>query len=71
MHRLAEQSVPLLVIHSDTDALIPISHGYRLANAYGPAVQTYFVSGARHVQSYLLDPSTYLARLTQFFDRAE
>ncbi len=71
VHRLTEQGVPLLVIHSDTDALIPISHGYRLADAYGPAVQTYFVSGALHVQSYLLDPPTSLARLTQFFDRAE
>jgi uncharacterized protein len=71
VHRLTEQGVPLLIIHSDTDALIPISHGYRLAEAYGPAIQTYFVSGARHVQSYLLDPPTYLARLTQFLDRAE
>jgi pimeloyl-ACP methyl ester carboxylesterase len=71
VHRLTEQGVPLLVIHNDTDALIPISHGYRLADAYGPAVQTYFVSGALHVQSYLLDPPTSLARLTQFFDRAE
>jgi uncharacterized protein len=71
VHRLAEHGVPLLVIHSDADALIPISHGHRLAATYGPRVQTYFVSGAQHVQSYLLDPATYLARLTQFFDRAE
>ncbi len=69
--RLAARGVPLLVLHGDSDTLVPISHGHRLAAAYGPTAETLFVPGAEHVVSYATDPAGYLERLTDFFDHTE
>jgi len=71
MAMLATQRTPLLVIHGEADRLVPASHGRRIADAYGPRAETLFVPGAGHVGSYSIDPTTYLARLTAFFDGAE
>jgi pimeloyl-ACP methyl ester carboxylesterase len=68
---LAARGVPLLVIHGEGDTLVPVGHGRRLAAAYGPGVETYFVPGAAHVGSFKVDPETYLARLTAFLAGAE
>lgn len=68
---LAARGVPLLVIHGDADTTVPVSHGQRIAAAYGPNVETYFVPGAEHVRSYLANPSAYVSRLTAFLDRSE
>jgi uncharacterized protein len=67
---LAARGVPLLVIHGEADSTIPISHGYRIAAAYGPGVQTLFVPGAGHVHSYESEPTLYLSRLEAFFTNA-
>jgi pimeloyl-ACP methyl ester carboxylesterase len=63
---LAARGVPLLVIHGEADAFIPVRHGHRLAAAYGPRVETYFVPGADHTGGYKADPAAYLARLSAF-----
>jgi len=65
---LAARGVPLLVIHGEADATVPVDHGYRLAAAYGAGAQTLFVPGAGHVRSYATEPETYLARVIAFFD---
>lgn len=71
LHGIATRGIPLLVIHGEADALVPVDHGHRLAAAYGPHAETLFVPGAEHANSYNVDPATYLARLSDFFDRAE
>jgi pimeloyl-ACP methyl ester carboxylesterase len=63
---LAARRVPLLVIHGEADTTIPVDHGRRIANAYGPGVQTLFVPGAEHVQSYESNPALYLSTLEAF-----
>jgi pimeloyl-ACP methyl ester carboxylesterase len=68
---LAARATPLLVVHGDRDDWVPQGHGRRLAAAYGAAAETAFIAGAGHVGAYALDPSTYLARLLAFLDRAE
>lgn len=68
---LAARGVPLLVIHGEADTTIPVSHGHRLAAAYGPKMESYFVPGAGHVGSYSANPAAYLAHLTAFLDRSE
>jgi fermentation-respiration switch protein FrsA (DUF1100 family) len=68
---LAARGVPLLAIHGEADSTIPISHGRRIAAAYGPSVATWFVAGAEHVQSYESAPAAYLARLNTFLNAAE
>ena len=65
---LAAHSVPLLVIHGEADSTIPFTHGQRIAAAFGPGVQTYFVPGAEHVRSYETDPATYMRTLEAFLD---
>jgi pimeloyl-ACP methyl ester carboxylesterase len=64
--RLAAAGVPLLVIHGLDDTYVPPSHGVRLAAAYGPKAQTYFVPGAGHVEGRQVDPQAYDARLRDF-----
>ena len=68
---LAARGVPLLVIHGGADSTIPVSHGRRIAAAYGPSVETLFVPGAEHVRSYESNSTLYLATLNAFFNRAE
>jgi pimeloyl-ACP methyl ester carboxylesterase len=67
---LAARGVPLLVVHGGRDSWVPPSHGRRLAAAYGPGAETYFVPGAEHVGSYAADPGAYLARLLPFLAEA-
>lgn len=68
---LASRGVPLMIIHGEADTTVPVSHGRRLAAAYGPKVETYFVPRAEHVVSYVADPKTYLSKLTTFLDKTE
>jgi pimeloyl-ACP methyl ester carboxylesterase len=65
---LRARGARLLVIHGDADAVIPQRHGRLIAAAYGPGAQTWWVSGAPHVGSYVRQPGDYLARLTTFLD---
>jgi pimeloyl-ACP methyl ester carboxylesterase len=67
---MASRGVPLLVIHGDADPTVPVSHGHRIAAAYGEGVETLFVPGAGHVRSYETNPATYLARVIALFDQA-
>ena len=66
--QLGKRQVPLLVIHGDDDALVPIAHGRRLAARYGVGVWTWFVPGAAHVGAYAANPSLYLRRVDGFLD---
>jgi pimeloyl-ACP methyl ester carboxylesterase len=67
--QLAARGTALLVIHAEADPLVPASHGRRLAAAYGPRAETLFVQSTTHVGSHAADPTTYLSRLTAFFER--
>jgi pimeloyl-ACP methyl ester carboxylesterase len=64
---LAERGVPLLVIHGEDDAVVPPEHGQRLAEAYGAAARTRFVSGAVHVGAFATEPEAYVDALLEFF----
>jgi uncharacterized protein len=65
---LRSQGTRLLVIHSDTDPIVPPYHGRQIAAAYGPGVETWWVSGANHTGIYKQHPEDYLARLTSFLN---
>ena len=71
MAALAARGTPVLIVQGDADHFVAPGHGRRLAAAYGPGAETYFVPGARHVLSYEADPTTYLDRLTRFLAAAE
>ncbi len=71
MQSLAARGTPLLIIHGEGDTTVPVSHARRLAAAYGPKAETYYVPRAEHVGSYLSDPKTYLSKVTTFLDKSE
>jgi fermentation-respiration switch protein FrsA (DUF1100 family) len=66
---LAERGLPLLVIHGTADSVIRFEYGQRLAAAYGPAIETYFVPHADHLRAYEGDPNAYMLQLVEFFSR--
>lgn len=65
---LAGRGVRLLVIHGEADGMVPVEHGRRIAAAYGPGVESYFVPGADHVAAYSANPGLYMERLSRFLD---
>ncbi len=68
--RLAALSLPLLVVHSADDKLVPLSHGRALLDAAQPsalgAPRWLEISGAHH-NGYLLSRERYAAGLGAFF----
>src|SRR5579884_2445449 len=66
---LAGRGLPLLTIHGEGDSVIPFEHARRLAAAYGPAIETYFVPDADHLRAYESDPDAYVLQLVEFFSR--
>lgn len=66
---LCQQSIPILLIHSAGDTLIPIDHARKLvaeAQSCGVALETYFVENVNHCGAYGVDPEAYNALLQRF-----
>jgi len=60
---------PLLIIHGDADASVPVENGRRLHAAAGPPKELWVVPGVPHVGAYFADRTAYVRRVTDFFDR--
>jgi pimeloyl-ACP methyl ester carboxylesterase len=71
MPALGRAGTPLLVMHGESDTLVPVTHGHRIAQAYGPGARACFVPGADHCLSYTVDPARYLAAIDAHLDSAE
>jgi hypothetical protein len=69
MPRLAASHVPVLIIHGEADSYVPPINARRLAESYGPGVETYFVPSAGHVEARLKQSAEYDERLRSFLDR--
>jgi fermentation-respiration switch protein FrsA (DUF1100 family) len=65
---------PIFFINGDADTYIPPSNMTALVDAASAApdaqVQFWLVPGAKHSQSYAVAKSTYIQRVTDFFDTA-
>jgi fermentation-respiration switch protein FrsA (DUF1100 family) len=61
---------PLLVIHSEDDALVPVSDANRLYAAAGPGKELWLIPDTPHCGGYFADRASYSARVVAFFDRA-
>lgn len=57
---------PLLLIHGAHDAVIPVEHARRLAEAAGPSAALWIVPGVGHCGGYFADRPGYLARVAGF-----
>lgn len=60
---------PVLLIHGNADAFIPVQNVEQLAKA-NPSAEVWRVDGANHVESYQNNPQAYLDRVSAFFLKA-
>jgi pimeloyl-ACP methyl ester carboxylesterase len=70
MPRLAAAGVPVLVIHGEADTYVLPINARRLAESYGPRVETLLIAGAEHVESHVQAPAVYDERVRAFLDRS-
>ncbi len=67
-----ERPIPILLIHSAGDELIPIEHARQIAaeaEMYNVPLETYFVDGVTHCGAYGYDPLQYTRVLQEFLSR--
>jgi len=59
---------PLLVIHGESDTIVPVSQARELASAAGACCLTMTLPGVDHVKCYESDPEGYVRVVGTFFD---
>ncbi len=60
---------PVLIIHGENDAMITVTHAYRLYAAVdNPRDELWVVPGAEHTRSFKVQPQEYIERVAAFFD---
>jgi fermentation-respiration switch protein FrsA (DUF1100 family) len=64
--RLKDVHMPVLVIHGDRDAIVPIHLGREVFEAARPPKSLYVVEGADHNDLYHVGAGAYLSRLKEF-----
>ena len=68
----AQRMIPILLIHSAGDTLIPINHARQIADEaklYGVPVETYFTEDQCHCGAYGYNPEEYVNVLQRFLAR--
>jgi len=58
---------PVLIIHSEQDQTVPVSHADLLQKAL-PSAEVWRIPGAGHVAGYRVEPALYMRRVGDFFD---
>lgn len=61
---------PLLLIHGDADASVPVEHAHRLYGAAGDPRELWVLPDVDHVGAYFAARSAYVRRVIDFFDRS-
>jgi uncharacterized protein len=59
---------PLLLIHGESDTIVPVSQAHALAEAAGSSCLTMTLPGVDHVQAYDSDPEGYVTTVGTFFN---
>jgi uncharacterized protein len=58
---------PMLLIHGESDSIVPVSQALRLASAAGSSCLTMTLPGVEHVGAYEADPQGYVGMIEDFF----
>jgi len=58
---------PLLLIHGESDSIVPVRQAHELAEAAGASCLTMTLPGVEHVQAYESDPRGYVSVIEAFF----
>jgi fermentation-respiration switch protein FrsA (DUF1100 family) len=66
LSKIRRLQMPLLVIHGERDALIPVSEGQALFEAAPEPKAWYIIAGAGHNDTYLAGGDAYFQRLVAF-----
>ncbi|GBG31020.1 Protein ABHD13 [Hondaea fermentalgiana] len=68
-HELGNIDIPLLIVHSEKDSVVPLSHGFEVHSLSGSSEKEFFVvKNAEHIESFFLDEKEYTRRIVGFFD---
>jgi alpha-beta hydrolase superfamily lysophospholipase len=68
---VGEIEAPVLLIHSESDTIVPFDHSLRLWRTLGQTPDTlWLVNGPPHNRVFESDPETYLERITNFYQAA-
>lgn len=60
---------PLLLIHGESDSIVPVQQARALAQAIGPACLALMLPGVEHVQAYRRNRVDYVRTVDRFFER--
>ena len=69
LSRLKRIKMPILVIHGDRDAIVPLRLGRRLFEAAPDPREWYEIKGADHNDTYLVGGPAYFQKLLETIDR--
>lgn len=58
---------PLLLIHGESDSIVPVRQAHQIAQAAGASCLTLTFPGVEHVQAYETDPQGYVSVIETFF----
>jgi alpha-beta hydrolase superfamily lysophospholipase len=58
---------PLLLIHGESDTIVPVSQAHELARTLGSSCLTLTLPGVDHVRAYDTDPERYVSTVGAFF----
>lgn len=61
--------VPILIIHGDSDGMVPEEHSARLSDANPNMIERHLFAGANHGLSYLVDRDKYMNTVAEFISR--
>jgi len=64
------EPVPLLLVHGDADATVPLAEGRRVAAHAGPSGDHWVIPGGGHGSGHSAAPTAYEARVTEFLRAA-
>ena len=59
--------IPILLIHGDSDDIVPINHSEKLFKMAKAPKTLWKVTGGRHIDAILKHPRTYQPRIARFF----
>ena len=58
---------PLLLIHGESDTIVPISQARELRRTLGESCEMLTLPGVEHVQAYQSDRAGYIRTVSSFF----
>ena len=69
LSKIGKVRVPVLIVHGESDEIVPFWHGRRLFEAAPEPKEFYPIKGARHNDTYVVGGKAYLDALGRFLNR--